>query len=157
MTIKFISFYFLRHGQTDVHGIHLGSKDVPLNDVGRNQALKVQKLIEKCKISAVFYSPLSRTSETMEIATRNLSCGKFLLEELRATNDHDETEKDFRLRIISGINKALEHSGPVLVVSHGDVYRTLCKILDVEYNVIKNAELVKFNYDNNVWGVKSLN
>lgn len=155
--IKIKPFYFLRHGQTDAHGIHLGSKDVPLNDIGRDQVLKNTKLIENCKISAVFYSPLSRASETMEIATENLSCGKFLLEELKATNDQDETEKDFRLRIISGINKALEYSEPVLIVSHGDVYRALCNILDVEYNAIKNAELVNFNYKNNFWTVKSLN
>ena len=68
--------YFVRHGQTDwnAEGRYQGSKDIPLNDIGRAQADKngalLRDLLLRAGKSATdfdwFVSPLSRTRETMQ-------------------------------------------------------------------------------------------
>jgi len=68
--------YFIRHGQTDwnAEGRYQGSRDIPLNDVGRGQADKngalLRDLLARDGRSPFdfdwYVSPLSRTRETME-------------------------------------------------------------------------------------------
>jgi probable phosphoglycerate mutase len=69
-------FYFIRHGQTDwnAEGRYQGSRDIPLNDVGRHQAdmngaLLAELLRRGARLPtdfAWYASPLGRTRETME-------------------------------------------------------------------------------------------
>ena len=68
--------YFIRHGQTNwnAEGRYQGSKDIPLNDIGRGQADKNGALLRELLRRdgrvpmdfAWYVSPLSRTRETME-------------------------------------------------------------------------------------------
>ena len=68
--------WFIRHGQTDwnAEGRYQGSRDIPLNDVGRAQAdlngALLRRLIERSGRTADdfnwYVSPLGRTRETME-------------------------------------------------------------------------------------------
>ncbi|MDR3475299.1 MAG: histidine phosphatase family protein [Devosia sp.] len=68
--------FFIRHGQTDwnAEGRYQGSKDIPLNDIGRRQADKngqlLRELLQRDGRSphdfAWYMSPLSRTRETMD-------------------------------------------------------------------------------------------
>ena len=76
MSIIWPELYFIRHGETDwnAEGRYQGSKDIPLNDIGRGQAdlngkLLVQILQRAGRSPADFTwhaSPLGRTRETMD-------------------------------------------------------------------------------------------
>lgn len=65
-------FWYLRHGQTDWNAQNLsqGRSDIPLNAVGRQQAIAAGEELEKCwdrgvkPISHIASSPLSRAKET---------------------------------------------------------------------------------------------
>lgn len=74
-----MSLYIIRHGQTDFNAQirFQGSMDIPLNDVGRGQALRNgKKLFEilgaDTKEFDFVSSPLSRARETMEIIRSEL-------------------------------------------------------------------------------------
>ncbi|HEV2600813.1 MAG TPA: histidine phosphatase family protein [Candidatus Babeliales bacterium] len=151
------SFYFLRHGQTDhnLQQIYMGHQDIALNHLGKEQALNARQLVEQYNIATVCYSPLARTYETMLLATANLSCDKTPLHALQAINGQTETEQDFCHRIQTGINQALVYPAPVLIVSHGDVYKRLCHLLGLAYHAIENGEIVYFKLNNNnSWEIK---
>lgn len=74
--------YFLRHGETDwnAEGRLQGRQDIPLNALGRAQAVHAGQTLKKLLASAghapqalAFQcSPMSRTRETLEIARREL-------------------------------------------------------------------------------------
>lgn len=75
--------YFIRHGQTNwnAEGRYQGSKDIPLNDIGRGQADKNGALLRELLRRdgrvpmdfAWYVSPLSRTRETMERVRRQFT------------------------------------------------------------------------------------
>ena len=64
-------FYFVRHGQTD-HNVMEGKDkgdhpaDIPLNAVGRNQALLIEPTIALLPVQTICASPLKRVQETKE-------------------------------------------------------------------------------------------
>lgn len=59
-----------RHGETDWNKENrvLGRTDIPLNEAGRNQAMRLRERLRGVSIDAVYVSPLSRTMETARIA-----------------------------------------------------------------------------------------
>jgi broad specificity phosphatase PhoE len=63
-------FYILRHGETDWNrdGRLQGQTDVPLNDVGRDQARSVASMLSCLDIADCYASDLVRAYETADIA-----------------------------------------------------------------------------------------
>lgn len=63
------SLYLVRHGETDWNAQRRiqGSTDIPLNEVGRQQAAETGRLLARRQWDAVFASPLSRALETARI------------------------------------------------------------------------------------------
>lgn len=67
-------FAFIRHGQTDWNRDDKlqGSSDIPLNDIGRQQAHEAAALLADGGWQAIVSSPLSRARETAEIIAADL-------------------------------------------------------------------------------------
>lgn len=67
-------FFLVRHGETEWNRIHRiqGSSDIPLNDTGRSQALKVGGVLSRHRFDLIVSSPLSRAMETATIIARRL-------------------------------------------------------------------------------------
>ena len=64
----------IRHGQTDwnAQGRWQGHVDIPLNEVGRQQALLLAERLQAWPISAIYCSDLRRAAETAAIIARQL-------------------------------------------------------------------------------------
>ena len=74
-----VTLYFLRHGETDWNAVqrYQGQTDIPLNDLGRSQAARNGRALAAhlgARGARLDYvaSPLSRASETMQIARREM-------------------------------------------------------------------------------------
>ena len=64
-----MKIYVTRHGQTDYNKKRMmqGRSNIPLNDVGLNQARERRKELGNIKFDAVYSSPLIRAVQTAEI------------------------------------------------------------------------------------------
>lgn len=73
----------IRHGQTEwsVAGRHTGRTDVPLTDIGRQEAREAALTLEGWNLEQAYTSPLSRARETAEIVAP--ACGVVLDDDLR--------------------------------------------------------------------------
>jgi 2,3-bisphosphoglycerate-dependent phosphoglycerate mutase len=68
-TNSFCEIYLIRHGETEwnIQGKLQGHTDIPLNDEGEKQALKLKERLGSINFSAVFSSDLSRAKKTAAI------------------------------------------------------------------------------------------
>ncbi len=142
-------FTYLRHCETDWNreNRQQGHADIPLNDFGRAQARGAGAALDGCDIATICCSPLARARATADIVNRQLGCpivaiGDLIKYELGvgegrvpgqwyldwragAALDGAENFAAFIARALGGVNQALAHPGPVLIVGHGGVYRTV--------------------------------
>lgn len=67
-----MNLYVVRHGQTDynVKKLFQGHMDIPLNNVGIEQAKQIAKQFEDIKVDYIFSSPLKRAMQTAEYISR---------------------------------------------------------------------------------------
>jgi broad specificity phosphatase PhoE len=72
--LKFKNNYVVRHGETDWNRDHRfqGRTDIRLNEIGREQAMRLRPLMQQLQIESVYSSPLVRAYETADIATQDL-------------------------------------------------------------------------------------
>ncbi len=66
------TIYLVRHGETDWNKARKlqGWKDIPLNRIGKEQALKLSDELKDIKFDAIFSSDLLRAKETAEIIAK---------------------------------------------------------------------------------------
>ena len=168
MYIPHKPFYFVRHGQTDWNrkNIRMGWTDLPLNDTGVSQAHEIAQVLKNIDIASITVSPLARAVTTAHIISQytcqpvhiieNLKeCGwgimegqdkndRTLLEEWY--NDKEiqgaESFSAFTHRIKKGLTSALELPGPVLIVSHGGVYRAIQEVLLLPPVALSNCSAI---------------
>jgi len=98
-----------RHGETDwnIKGVLQGWIDIPVNDLGRRQAIDLADSVQSAGFEAIWSSPLVRAHETAEIIADRLG--------LPAPNCHDGL-RERRFGAIQGIPKAeLGDLNPVLL------------------------------------------
>ena len=154
------TFWFLRHGETDwnAQGLSQGRTDIPLNQVGLAQARRAARTLAGLPIATIVASPLKRAQRTAEIAAQALGLPLTLAPDLQEVNFGEqeglpmgdwyddwiagtytpkgaETFAELRARTVRGINAALAHPGPVLVVAHGALFRALRMEAGLEANV----------------------
>ena len=144
--ITSVPFYYLRHGETDwnLQRRMQGRSDVPLNETGIAQAHAAKSLLTGLEIRTVCTSPLARARDTAEIVNQTLGCPVVTIDDLAECSFGDyegefygdwvaawrrgdplpgaEPYDAFLARSVAGINRALTHEGPVLIVAHGGVY-----------------------------------
>jgi broad specificity phosphatase PhoE len=78
-----LTLYLVRHGQTayNATGRVQGWLDVPLDDIGKMQALSVGRRFANKRINAIYTSPLSRAAETAKAIAA--ACNREVILDLR--------------------------------------------------------------------------
>ena len=161
------AFFFLRHGETDWNkqGLAQGQTDVPLNDAGRDQAGLAKSLLGGHGIAQLISSPLVRAFETAEIVNRALglpldrhpglmerSFGPFEGKPWNPAWYHGgpgeraELETVFTERVMTTLVELLARPGPLLLVSHGGVFRIIADMLCALPDA-RTANGVPFRFD----------
>jgi broad specificity phosphatase PhoE len=155
-----VSFWFLRHGETDwnTRDLAQGNVDIPLNATGLAQARSAAQLLRGKKIGAIVASPLGRAKVTAEIAAEAIGlpveidpdlheCAYGVMEgqpmaewfsawvEGTMTPEGGESFADLKRRAVEAVNRCLLRPAPVLVVAHGAVFRALRGVMGHEPNV----------------------
>ncbi len=155
-----VPFWFLRHGETDWNARNLsqGNVDIPLNQTGLGQARAAADLLRNRGIATIVSSPLGRARITAEIAAEVLQLPVRFDDELREvsfgaqegkpmtdwfprwidgewTPDGAETFAGLRARAVAAVNRAVSLPAPVLVVSHGALFRALRSAMGLQPNV----------------------
>lgn len=127
--IPHIPFYFVRHGQTDWNKVNqelCDQDDISLNEAGLIQAANASNKINKLGITKIYSSPLMRAKQTAEIINKNLNVHLEFHEGLRQILP-EKVSKAF-----VNILKSVDVSSAILIVSHGEVYRLLLRILNAQ-------------------------
>ncbi|MCW8084639.1 histidine phosphatase family protein [Sabulicella glaciei] len=161
MSLNPVSFWFLRHGETDwnAEGRSQGQTDIPLNQVGMMQAERAARALVGRGIVTIVSSPLSRARVTAEVVAKALDLpiaaldpelmevafgeqegqpmGDWYDDWIRGefTPEGCEPFADLRARAARGINRATALPGPVLVVAHGALFRAFRYEAGLEPNV----------------------
>lgn len=166
-------FYFVRHGKTDWNKKNLcqGQMDIPLNQKGMKEAEQLYPLITTLSFSKIFTSPLTRALQTAQIIQNyclhpieiidalkerkwgliegTTSTEMYRIEQLEEQNIPYispfgiESRSAFKLRVLHGINSALNKETP-LFVSHGRVFLILLEILKIPLiRQLPNATIVE--------------
>lgn len=149
-------FVLVRHGETDWNATHRiqGSTDIPLNDLGREQARQAVIGLRDIAWDVILASPLQRAYQTAVIITGELGLdesvivtnpdlrersyglaeGLTILERTAKFPDdiwpEAETKEDMNVRVGAVLHElALTHAGKrVLVVAHGGWIRAALRI-----------------------------
>lgn len=164
------TLYLVRHGETDWNAQRRiqGSTDIPLNDVGRAQAVAAGRLLAQVLCQAVVTSPLSRAFETATIIADEMGlpapvCLSTLVErsygeaegldwrEVDARFPDDatvpgrETREEVTARVVPALLElALAHpEKAVVVVTHGGVIRSVLNLVDpdTDHGPIANGSI----------------
>ena len=166
-------FFFVRHGETDWNRECriMGCTDIPLNEMGRKQALALQDQIKDLDIKTICTSPLKRALQTAEILNEVLAVPIIKLPDLKEVGwgvqegqvkgspasgermlenykqgihpARAEAYELFEKRVVKGINEAFTFPDPVLVVSHGGVFWSLATCFKWQTNkLLTNCQLL---------------
>jgi broad specificity phosphatase PhoE len=155
-----VPFWFLRHGETDWNARNLsqGNVDIPLNQTGLGQARAAADLLRNRGIATIVSSPLGRARITAEIVGEILERPVQIEDGLREvsfgaqegkpmtdwfprwidgewTPEGAETFAALRARAVAAISRAVALPPPVLIVSHGALFRALRSAMGLQPNV----------------------
>lgn len=177
-------FAFIRHGQTDWNRDDRlqGSSDIPLNDVGRQQAHEAAAILRDGGWEAIVSSPLSRARETAEIMAADLgielgpSYAAFVERDYGVNEGGSSSEivakhpnRDYPgaeslasvvARGTAGLAMVAADFGetPTIIVCHGTIIRyTLAALAGRRLPGILNGSISTLELQNGVWQVLSVN
>jgi uncharacterized phosphatase len=150
-------FALVRHGETDWNRERRiqGSTDIPLNELGREQARATGALLATRRWTALVASPLSRAAETARLIGEHVGLGDPELEPRLAERDYGaaegltgseidalfpdgadvpgrEARESVAVRAVAALHElAVRHPGEaVIVVAHGGVIRSVLEAVD---------------------------
>ncbi len=175
----------IRHGQTDWNrdGLLQGVSDIPLNAVGRDQALAAARKLVGSDWNVVVSSPLARARETAQIIAGELGLGVAgtyaeLMERdygtLEGTPSADaikqwpsrdypgaESLADVAARGRAALTRIREDLGDLaspLIVAHGTLIRyTLAALAGRPVPGIENGSISRVRREGSRWVVESVN
>lgn len=164
-------FYMIRHGETEHNAkrIMAGSTDSMLTPNGINQAKQTKKILENLAIKpkAIIHSNLSRARDTAKILNEALNVPLYEDPDLAEWYAGDwegvhydkclnliddwidppggETLIEFLDRIKRGKNNAINRTtSPIMIVSHGGVFRGFGKLYNMDSPGVDNCTLYEF-------------
>jgi uncharacterized phosphatase len=179
-----VTFAFIRHGQTNWNrdGRLQGASDIPLNDLGRQQAADAVTELAGTQWDAIVSSPLSRARETAEIIAaglgielgpsydnlieRNYGDGEGATAEVIAEKwpDHNYPGLETLDSVIARAKVALTEieatygDKNVIIVCHGTLIRyTLGNLANRRFDAIRNGSVATFEYTDGDWRVLTVN
>lgn len=68
------NLFLLRHGDTGLHGRYIGSSDVPLTDLGKEQSRNTGRLLQGKRINQILCSPMLRCRQTWQQLDTTMGC-----------------------------------------------------------------------------------
>lgn len=175
---------FIRHGQTDWNARELlqGSSDIPLNEVGREQARAAAAALKPGGWDVIVSSPLSRARETAGIIAQELGIELGRSYDELIERDYgqaegmtlEESEKRWPDKTGGGIETlqsvvargrraidliAAEFDGKnVAVVCHGTIIRyTLSSFTGYKLDQVRNGSVALVDDLDGQWKVRSVN
>jgi probable phosphoglycerate mutase len=157
-------FFFIRHGKIDDNASNakVDHGDVSLNAMGIQQARAIAPVIASLPLKSVCCSPFKRAKETAEIITSCIhvqhheipeigECSAQIWNDMTACgkntiNSPHKHVKIFIQKALHGVNQALAHEGPVLLVSHGGIHWVICCLMNIPGHewIIGNCQPVHF-------------
>ncbi|MDP3533290.1 MAG: histidine phosphatase family protein [Alphaproteobacteria bacterium] len=163
------SFYFMRHGQTDWNAQQLlmGQKDIPLNNLGKEQAKKTIQKVRKLNIQTIYTSPLKRAFETAQIIATALNINLIIIEDLKEAhfglhegkkikenfieswidgninNISCESFQDVHKRIKPIVDTMQKNPHNNLIIAHGIIFLAITKLLGNDIVLLKNTEIIQ--------------
>lgn len=123
--------YLVRHGTTEygMKGYTTGHKDIPLNEIGREQAQSTAEYLKDKGITKIFSSSLSRASETAKIISLKLDL---------PVKEYDELME--------------QTAGNLDGVPFTEFYDTLKKVGDFEQMIVQAGGEPLIKFKERVWG-----
>ena len=184
-----VNIYLVRHGETDwnLAGRLQGSTDIPLNELGKQSALKTAEYFRAndIAISCIMTSPLTRAKQTAEIISTVLEIPVI---EVQALTERcfgeaegltaEERTLKFPDQDIPGLEDiqvvrervwnvlqtftSAHADESIIIVSHGGVINAVLSILSngeigTGITKLKNACLNHITYSNDEWTIHSYN
>lgn len=166
------TFFFIRHGQTDWNRnkIAMGQADVPLNEQGMAEACLAAEQLAECGIQKIFHSPLQRAASTANIIGELLHLPCQPIDALSQCNwgtmqgqprgdeswrmawrrgeihiNGAESFNEFAHRVCSGVNEALTHGKPILIVAHGATYAAIQRTIGLTDREMQNCAPLQYH------------
>jgi broad specificity phosphatase PhoE len=183
LQIPLAPFYFIRHGETDWNRrkIVMGSQDIPLNEVGLQQAQMASYLLEHESFDIIVSSPKIRARKTAEIIAHKtnkplvfedglaeitwgegegqpVDLSRSLFDDATKSRGA-ETFVAFQNRVVEAVSSVLILGKLPLIVSHGGVFAALTHHMG--YKDLSSSNCVPFFFKPPLdpahpWGVSSL-
>ncbi|MBA7535779.1 putative phosphoserine phosphatase 2 [subsurface metagenome] len=141
-----MTIFLIRHGETEYNkkGVLMGELDIPLNDEGKRQAIKIAERLASIKVSHIYSSDRSRALQTAEIISDKLKIpvieSKDLQEHLLGKLEGRKWNPEWLKDGFEGFEKVLLREGGESVIAFEDrVWKCFNEIIaqnDVNNNIV---------------------